>query len=59
MRASFISEEQSMDFRKACEPLVKFLNDNYHPHVVAIVETNRAELHEGLISVKIEEFIKK
>ena len=46
------------EFEEASKPLVKFLNDNCHPHVVVIVETNGAKLSEDLAYVKIEEYIK-
>lgn len=38
----------SMDFDALCRPLIKFLNDNYHPHVKVIVTPTGAELLEGM-----------
>lgn len=52
------AEQKYAEFRKACEPLVKWLNENCHPHVKVIVEPTGAELVEGQKSVSIEEFIK-
>jgi len=53
-----LTKEQIAAFEEACKPLVKWLNENCHPHVQVIVENDRAELVEGLTMVKIEEFIK-
>ena len=46
------------EFRKAAEPLIKYLCENYHPHVTAIVTGTSVELFEGLISIpKIFDFL--
>jgi len=59
------AEEQSdqvdaiVSLRKAAEPLIKYLNDNYHPHVTAIVTPTSVELLEGMMCVpKIYDFVK-
>ena len=46
------------DLEKAARPLIKYLNENHHPHVTVIVKNDRAELFEGLKSVKVEDYIK-
>ena len=46
------------NLEEAAKPLMKFLCDNYHPHVKVIVEPNRAELLEGQMTVINNEFIK-
>ena len=53
-----LTKTQVDEFKEACKPLVKWLNDNCHPHVTAIVEPNQAEILEGKSVVKIEEYIK-
>jgi len=53
-----LTKEQIQEFEEAAKPLVKFLCENCHPHVTVIVEPTRAEILEGSVSVKIEEFIK-
>ena len=40
------------------KPLVKYLNDNHHPHTKIILECDGFELVEGIVSRKITEFIK-
>ena len=47
------------NLEKASKPLIKFLNDNYQPHVSAIVTTNSVEVLEGSAVIRnINEFIK-
>ena len=47
------------DLEESVKPLIKFLNDNYHPHVTAIVTPTSVEVMEGSASVyEINEFIK-
>lgn len=53
-----LSKEQIAALNEAAKPLVKFLNDNFHPHVMVIVEPDGAEILEASARVKIEEFIK-
>jgi hypothetical protein len=50
--------DKMKELEEAAKPLMKFLNDNYHPHVKVIVDTNRAELLEGQMSIINNEFIK-
>ncbi len=35
-------------FRQAALPLMEWLRDNMHPHITVIVDSDRAELVEGL-----------
>lgn len=51
------NDEQRKQFEEACKPLIKFLCENCHPHVSAIVEPTGAELLEGVCSMKTEEFL--
>lgn len=37
--------------KEAALPLIKLLNEDYHPHVAAIVTTTSVELLEGIASV--------
>lgn len=53
-----LSKEQIDAMLEAAKPLVKFLNENCHPHVKVIVEPDGAEIVEGYARVKIEEFLK-
>lgn len=53
-----LSKEKIKEFEDAARPLVKFLNDNCHPHVHAIVDCGSAELSEGVCRAVIEDYIK-
>ena len=43
-----LSDKQVEEFRNAAIPLMRWLKKNCHPHVKVIVDSERAELLEGL-----------
>ena len=53
-----LSKDKIDEFQEAAKPLIKWLNENCHPHVTAVVECGSAELSEGVCRVVVEEFIK-
>jgi len=53
-----LTEDQRSSFEEAAKPMIKWLCENCHPHVTAIIEPDRAELHEGVCSIPCNEFIK-
>lgn len=53
-----ITKEQREGMLEAAKPLMKWLNDNCHPHCKAIVEQANIELLEGLASHGTMEFVK-
>lgn len=52
-----LTKEQTEQFLEASKPLMKFLAENFHPHVTAIVVSNSAEILESSANVKTDEFI--
>ena len=52
------NKEYQKSFEEASKPLIKWINENCHPHVYVIVEPTRAELVEGQMNFKTEEFLK-
>lgn len=51
-------EQKFQELRKAAEPLIKYLCENHHPHVTAIVTGTSIELLEGIMSLsKIYDFL--
>ena len=44
------AQEALANFTEAARPLIKYLNDNHHPHVTAIITSTSAELLEGMMS---------
>jgi len=53
-----IDKAKQEEFEKAAEPLIKFLCDNFHPHVTVIVDCDSAQLSEGICFRKIDKFVK-
>jgi hypothetical protein len=53
-----LTKEQKERFEKAARPLMKYLAQNYHPHVTVIVDGSRAEILEGSASIVTDEFIR-
>jgi len=50
---------QNALFKEAALPLIKYLCENYHPHVTVIVTPTSAELMEGLKAINnVTDFIK-
>jgi len=45
------------EFEEKVKPLIKYLNE-FHPHIKLIITNNNAEILEGVISTKTDEFIK-
>ncbi len=46
------------DLKKASEPLMKFINDNFHPYVTVIVTPTSVELLEGILAeTKIYDYL--
>lgn len=52
------SKNKLEELKLASESLMKYLAENYHPHVTAIVTGNRCEIMEGIRSHHNDEFIK-
>ena len=50
--------ERVKEFKTLSNQLIKWLNDNYHPHTTIIITPTSAELVEWLMFTKTDEFIK-
>lgn len=46
------------EFKKVCEPVIAWLNDNYHPHVTVIITPESAELTEGMAAFPCTKYIR-
>ena len=53
-----VTKEKQAEFADVVKPLIKWLNDNCHPHTTVIVESGSAQLVEGVCSVVVEDYIK-
>lgn len=50
--------EKLEELKEAAKPLIKYLCENHHPHITAIVTPTGVEVMEGIQSVSnITEFI--
>lgn len=43
-------KEKIKAFEKACRPLIKYLAENHHPHMIALVTSSSASLNEGVMA---------
>lgn len=50
--------EQQESLLEAAKPLIRWMNENCHPHVTAIVDCINIELVEGICQTGTEEFLK-
>ena len=53
-----LTKEQQESFHEAVKPVIKWLNENCHPHVSIYVDPTGAELSEGISSIVTKEFLK-
>jgi ABC-type phosphate/phosphonate transport system substrate-binding protein len=53
-----LPDEKSAEMLEAAKPLIKWMNENTHPHCEITVTTNCAELKEGVTSERTDEYIK-
>lgn len=53
-----LTDEQRDQLLEAAKPLIRWINENCHPHVRVLVECDGARVSEDLVSVQTEEFIK-
>ena len=53
-----LTPEQREEMLNAAKPLIKWLNENCHPHCKVIVEPVNIELVEGIAAHGTEEFLK-
>lgn len=54
-----MNEQQYEELKALCLPLIKWLNDNMHPHAKIIIDTTCYELVEGLTAGYTTEFVKE
>ena len=53
-----LNKEQQKEFEKASRPLMKFLGDNFHPHVKVIVGYSKSEFLEDITAFVTADYIK-
>lgn len=53
-----LNKKQKDEFVKKVEPLIKYINDNFHPHVTLVINHGNVELVEGIFNFITYEYIK-
>ena len=53
-----LTNKQFDQMLEAAKPLIKWMNDNCHPHCTARVDQVSVELTEGVATNRTEEFLK-
>lgn len=53
-----MDNDKRKEFEALAKPLIKFLNDNWHPHTKIIIDSTTAEIVTGEMSIYTEEFLK-
>lgn len=51
--------EQREEFAKLIMPLIKYLNDNYHPYTTITITSTGAELSEGIYGIQTNQYIEE
>jgi len=53
-----ITNEQRLEMLEAAKPLIKWMNENCHPHCSAAVCQTQVELTEGIAVASTLEYVK-
>lgn len=53
-----LTEKQRKSYEEAVRPIIKWLNDNCHPHVTVVADCSHAELSERVNSFRTEDYWK-
>ena len=54
---TILDETKFKEFEEVVKPIMKWLAENMHPHAKIIIETDRAELVEGVVATVTDEFV--
>jgi hypothetical protein len=52
------NEEKLKEFEEVVKPVIKFLNENYHPNTAIVVTVDSAQVMEGQMAIVTKEFLK-
>lgn len=50
-------EKQRQEFEEIVKPVIKYMAENHHPHTTLIIDALHAELVEGVMVIKTDEFL--
>ena len=43
-----MTEEQRKEFEELADKIAKFINDNFDPHHIVVIENDRADIYSGI-----------
>lgn len=49
--------EKTKEFEEVARPVIKWLNENCHPHVTVVIGTSHAELSEGVCAINTMDYV--
>lgn len=52
-----LTKEQVKQLKEASGPLIKFLSENFNPHVIVVVDSSSCELLEGVAVHNTDDFL--
>ena len=52
-----LTKQQQKEFEEKSRPLMKWLGENFHPHVKAIVDYGGAEILESSMFIKTDDYV--
>ena len=52
-----LNDDQKDEFEALSRPLIKWINDNMHPHAHITITSNHVELAEGVVGLTIDDYI--
>lgn len=52
-----LTDVQRGEFEKLSRPLIKWLNDNCHPHTSILIDTLSAEVLEGIAAIHTKDYL--
>lgn len=53
-----LNDQQMKEMLDAAKPLMKWMNENCHPHCRAHVDQNTVELTEGIATNRTDEYLR-
>lgn len=50
-----MTQDMGKEFESLARPLIKFLNENLHPHAHIVITTTTAEISEGICAIETDD----
>jgi hypothetical protein len=53
-----MTEQRRQEFEAVTRPVIAWLNENCHPHVVVVIDPTSAELSEGVVAFTTNDYLR-